>query len=258
MLEVDRLTITFPAAGPSRRSQSAFRAVDEVSFRVEKGKTTGLVGESGSGKSSIARAIVRLTPVTSGRILFHGTDIVPMTEREFRPYRRRIQMVFQDPFGSLNPRRTVLETLAEPQEIHFPDRSRTAMEDRAADLLRLVGLPADALRRRPREFSGGQRQRIGIARALAVEPELLICDEAVSALDVSIQAQIVNLLQDLQESLGLTCLFIGHDLAVVEHISDHILVLHRGRLVESGPAAEVCSRPAHPYTQSLLAAIPTF
>ena len=259
MLNVEHLTISFPVMRGLffRREEKRVTAVDDVSFIVPEGKTVGLVGESGSGKTTIARALVKLQLPTSGRMLFRGRDIVPMPEKMFLPLRKEILMVFQDPFGSLNPRLTILQTLAEPMEIHFPERSAADRRDRAAALLQKVGLNPEYLGRRPREFSGGQRQRIGIARALAVEPRFIICDEAVSALDVSIQAQIINLLQDLQEEFGLTYLFIGHDLAVVEHISDEILVLHHGMLVESGPAAEVCGNPRHEYTQRLLAAVPS-
>lgn len=260
MLQVENLTISFPVMRGLffRREERRVTAVDDVSFNVPEGKTVGLVGESGSGKTTIARALVKLQAATSGRMLYRGTDIAPMNAREFLPLRKEIQMIFQDPFGSLNPRLTIAQTLMEPMEIHFAD-STTAVErrERAAGLLKKVGLNPDYLGRRPREFSGGQRQRIGIARALAVEPKFIICDEAVSALDVSIQAQIINLLQDLQEELGLTYLFIGHDLAVVEHISDEILVLHHGKLVESGPAEQVCQEPRHEYTRRLLAAVPS-
>lgn len=240
-----------------RREEKRVTAVDNVSFAVPEGKTVGLVGESGSGKTTIARALVKLQAAPSGRMLYRGQDIAPMGEQQFLPLRKEIQMVFQDPFGSLNPRLTIQQTLTEPMEIHFPERSAADRRDRAAALLQKVGLNPDYLGRRPREFSGGQRQRIGIARALAVEPRFIICDESVSALDVSIQAQIINLLQDLQEELGLTYLFIGHDLAVVEHISDEILVLHHGKLVEFGPAEEVCGNPRHEYTRRLLAAVPS-
>lgn len=259
ILQVENLTVSFPVMRGLffRREEKRVTAVDGVSFTVSEGKTVGLVGESGSGKTTIARALVKLQSATSGRIVYRGQDIVPMDERQFRPLRKEIQMVFQDPFGSLNPRLTIGQTLTEPMEIHFPERSAADRKERAAGLLQKVGLNPDCLGRRPREFSGGQRQRIGIARALAVEPRFILCDESVSALDVSIQAQIINLLQDLQEELGLTYLFIGHDLAVVEHISDEILVLHHGRLVESGPAARVCGDPQHEYTRRLLAAVPS-
>ena len=257
LLEVRDLKVHFPIqSGILRRRTGWFRAVDGVSFSVEAGKTVGLVGESGSGKTTIGRAIVKLIPATSGEILWKGNDILPMSGKAFRPLRRRIQYIFQDPFGSLNPRMTVGTIIGEALEIHFPGLNRDAREAHVASLLLRVGLKKDMMTRYPHEFSGGQRQRIGIARALAVEPEFLICDEPVSALDVSVQAQIVNLLQDLQEELGLALLFIAHDLAVVEHISDSLIVLNRGKIVESGVAAEVLGAPAHPYTRELLAAVP--
>lgn len=259
ILQVENLTISFPVMRGLffRREIARVTAVDDVNFVVPEGKTVGLVGESGSGKTTIARALVKLQAATSGRMLYRAQDIAPLPEQAFLPLRKEIQMVFQDPFGSLNPRLTILQTLTEPMEIHFPERTAADRKERAAALLQKVGLDPGYLGRRPREFSGGQRQRIGIARALAVEPRFIICDESVSALDVSIQAQIINLLQDLQEELGLTYLFIGHDLAVVEHISDEILVLHHGKLVESGPAEEVCGNPRHEYTRRLLAAVPS-
>lgn len=227
-----------------------------MSFTVERGTTVGLLGESGSGKTTIGRALLNILPAaarTAGSVTFDGREILGLAEREFRPLRRRIQMIFQDPFNSLNPRQRIGAVIAEPLEIHCRDMAKRDRLDRVAELLEQVGLPADSSARYPHEFSGGQRQRIGIARALAARPELIVCDEPVSALDVSVQAQIVNLLQDLQEQLGLTYLFIAHDLAVVEHISDHVLVMHRGRIVESAPAAEIYARPLHEYTKRLLA-----
>lgn len=257
ILEVKDLRTWFPVhGGVFRRKTGDIRAVDGVSFSVEPGQTVGLVGESGSGKTTIGRTILKLQPATSGSVEFDGRDILPMSEREFRPMRREIQMIFQDPFGSLNPRFTIAEIVSEALEIHFPALSRGDRRDRVADLLRMVGLNPEMMSRYPHEFSGGQRQRIGIARALAVEPRFIVCDEPVSALDVSVQAQIVNLLQDLQEQLGLAYLFIAHDLAVVEHISDHVLVMHRGKIVESAPAEEIYSDPQDDYTKSLLAAVP--
>ena len=240
LLEVRNLKVHFPIhSGLLRRQTGVFKAVDGVSFMVPAGKTVGLVGESGSGKTTIGRTLVKLIPSTSGEALWKGENILPLSEKAFRPLRRRIQYIFQDPFGSLNPRMTVGAIIGE-----------------VSSLLQRVGLKPDMMRRYPHEFSGGQRQRIGIARALAVEPELLICDEPVSALDVSVQAQIVNLLQDLQEELGVALLFIAHDLAVVEHISDDILVLHHGKIVESGHAREVLTNPRDSYTRDLLAAVP--
>lgn len=257
LLEVRDLRVHFPIRGGLlRRQTGSFKAVDGVSFTVRAGETVGLVGESGSGKTTIGRTLVKLIAPTSGQALWKGKDILPMGEREFRPLRRRIQYIFQDPFGSLNPRMTVGAIIGEALEIHFRELSASQHSERVASLLRRVGLKPEMMARHPHEFSGGQRQRIGIARALAVEPEFLICDEPVSALDVSVQAQIVNLLRDLQEELGLAMLFIAHDLAVVEHLSDSVLVLHRGRIVESGEAREVLQHPRAPYTRELLDAVP--
>jgi len=257
LLEVRNLSVSFPIRrGIFRRQRGEVKAVNDVSFSIPAGQTVGLVGESGSGKTTIGRTIVKLQSITSGSLFYRGIDISSMTHAEFHPYRKKIQMIFQDPHGSLNPRLTIGSTIAEALEIHFPAMSSSQRQARVAELLEKVGLLPEMMRRYPHEFSGGQRQRIGIARALAVEPELLICDEPVSALDVSVQAQIVNLLQDLQEELGLTILFIGHDLAVVKHISNSVLVLHHGRLVEAGPANEVLKNPQDEYTKSLLAAVP--
>ncbi|MCA1962534.1 MAG: ATP-binding cassette domain-containing protein [Prosthecobacter sp.] len=255
LLKVEDLQVHFPIrSGLGRRD--VVRAVDGVSFSIQPGKTLGLVGESGSGKSTVSRALMKLIQPTAGRAYYEGREIFALKEAEFRPLRRHIQMVFQDPIGSLNPRMTVESILAEPQEIHFPERGRAERRDASAELLRRVGLPAESLARYPHEFSGGQRQRIGIARALAVQPQFLICDEPVSALDVSVQAAILNLLKDLQQELGLTVLFIAHDLAVVRHMSDDILVMNRGVVVEQGSAEEVCTSPKHEYTRRLLASIP--
>ena len=257
LLEVRDLKVHFPIhSGLMRRQTGSFKAVDGVSFTVPAGKTVGLVGESGSGKTTIGRTLVKLIPATSGEVLWKGRSILPLGEKAFRPLRRQIQYIFQDPFGSLNPRMTVGRIIGEALEIHFPKLTANERAERVVSLLLRVGLKPEMMSRYPHEFSGGQRQRIGIARALAVEPEFLICDEPVSALDVSVQAQIVNLLQDLQEELGLALLFIAHDLAVVEHISDSVLVLNRGRIVESGPAREVLENPRAPYTRELLAAVP--
>jgi ABC-type oligopeptide transport system ATPase subunit len=258
LLEVENLCTWFPVVGGVlRRKVGDIRAVDDVSFTIEPGKTVGLVGESGSGKTTVGRTILKLVAATSGRVKFEGRDILPMTEREFRPMRRRMQMIFQDPFGSLNPRFTIGEIVGEALEIHFPEMTRADRSDRVAELLTLVGLRSDMMRRYPHEFSGGQRQRIGIARALAVKPDFIVCDEPVSALDVSVQAQIVNLLQDLQERFRIAYLFIAHDLAVVEHISDHVLVMHRGKIVESASAEAIYNDPRHDYTKTLLAAVPS-
>jgi len=258
LLEVQNLRTWFPVlGGVMRRKVGDIRAVDDVSFTIEPGCTVGLVGESGSGKTTVGRTILKLISSTSGRVLYKGSDILPMSEREFRPLRREMQMIFQDPFGSLNPRFTIGEIVGEALEIHFPKMNRSDRASRVAELLGLVGLKADMMRRYPHEFSGGQRQRIGIARALAVEPRFIVCDEPVSALDVSVQAQIVNLLQDLQEQFGIAYLFIAHDLAVVEHISDHVLVMHHGKIVESASAEAIYNDPQNEYTKTLLSAVPS-
>ena len=251
LLEVTNLGVAFPVG------RDTVRAVHTVSFTVEEGTTVGLVGESGSGKTTIGRALLKLTPATAtltGEVRFAGREILAMSERGFRPLRREIQMIFQDPFNSLNPRQRVESIIAEPLEIHCREMSRADRRARVTGLLDQVGLPREAAARYPHEFSGGQRQRIGIARALAARPKFIVCDEPVSALDVSVQAQIVNLLQDLQQQLGLTYLFIAHDLAVVEHISDHVLVMHRGEIVESASAESIYRHPQHEYTRRLLAA----
>ena len=257
LVSVQNLRTWFPVlGGVFRHKTGEIKAVDDVSFDIEPGKTVGLVGESGSGKTTVGRTIVKLTPATSGRVLYEGCDVLPMSEAEFRPLRKDMQMIFQDPFGSLNPRMTIRAILAEPLEIHFPEMTKDERRERVAELLRLVGLPADAMGRYPHEFSGGQRQRIGIARALAVKPKFIVCDEPVSALDVSVQAQIVNLLQDLQEQLGIAYLFIAHDLAVVKHVSDHVVVMNRGKIVESASADAIYGDPQHDYTKKLLSAVP--
>ena len=257
LLKVEGLKVHFPVrAGFLQRVVDTVKAVDGISFEVPRGKTVGLVGESGSGKTTTGRAIAQLVPITSGSIRYDGVELAGLSQRAFFPYRKKMQVIFQDPFASLNPRMTIFSIISEPLGIHFKDWNTSQREERVADLLEKVGLEADAMRRYPHQFSGGQRQRIGIARALAVEPECLICDEPVSALDVSVQAQIVNLLQDLQEQLGLTYLFIAHDLAVVEHISDHVLVMTKGEIVEQASAEAIYRDPQHAYTRELLAAIP--
>jgi oligopeptide transport system ATP-binding protein len=258
LLEVDSLSVFFPIrTGLLQRPAGFIKAAIDVSFDVTAGKTVGLVGESGSGKTTVGKAILKLLPITAGTIRFAGTDITRLPESEFRPWRRQIQMIFQDPFGSLNPRWTILQIVGEPLKIHFPKMTRSERETRVAQLLQKVGLSSDHLRRFPHEFSGGQRQRIGIARALAVEPKLIVCDEVVSALDVSVQAQIVNLLQDLQDELGLSYLFISHDLAVVEHISHDVVVMFRGQIVEKADAVSIYTNPQHDYTRKLLASVPS-
>lgn len=257
LLEVNDLRVWFPVTGgPLRRRVGEIKAVDGVSFTVEAGQTVGLVGESGSGKTTVGRALLKLISATSGEVTFDGKSILPMSERQFRPLRREMQMIFQDPFGSLNPRMTCGEIIGEALEIHFREMTKAQRRERVAELLAQVGLKPDMAGRFPHEFSGGQRQRIGIARALAVKPRFIVCDEPVSALDVSVQAQIVNLLEDLQEQLGISYLFIAHDLAVVEHISDFVLVMHHGKIVEAAPADQIYSNPQHEYTKTLLAAVP--
>jgi oligopeptide transport system ATP-binding protein len=257
LLRVEHLKVYFPILGGIlRRKVGEVKAVDDVSFKMNRGETVGLVGESGSGKSTIGRAIIRLTEPTDGTIYYGGQAISRLHGGAFRPYRKKIQIIFQDPYNSLNPRLSIFEIVAEALEIHFPQMTRADRRERVAELLDKVGLKRDHLDRYPHEFSGGQRQRIGIARALAVNPEFIVCDEPVSALDVSVQAQIVNLLQDLQEELGLTYLFIAHDLAVVEHISDFVLVMNAGKIVEAATAEAIYENPQHDYTRKLLSAVP--
>jgi oligopeptide transport system ATP-binding protein len=258
ILEVRNLTVWFPRLSSFlRRRAGEIKAVTNVSFDIPLGKTVGLVGESGSGKTTIGMAILKLVPLTNGSIQFRGKEITNMPERTFRPLRRQMQMIFQDPYGSLNPRWDILKIVTEPFRVHFPSLNASQRESKAAELLQRVGLKPEFLRRFPHEFSGGQRQRIGIARALAAEPSLIVCDEPVSALDVSVQAQIVNLLADLQEELGITYLFIAHDLAIVEHISDEVIVLRRGEVVEAASAEMIYRAPQHEYTRNLLASVPS-
>ena len=257
LLEVQGLQVHFPVRqGVFAAARRFVRAVDGVSFTVETGETLGLVGESGCGKTTLGRAVVRLINPTAGAIRFDGRPMERLSHSELRPLRRQFQMIFQDPYGSLNPRLTVEDVIGEALDIHGLADTTAARKARVADLLRDVGLDPSHAQRYPHEFSGGQRQRIGIARALAVEPRLIVCDEPVSALDVSVQAQIVNLLRDLQQRHELAYLFIAHDLAVVEHISRRILVMYLGRVVEVGEARQICRQPQHPYTQALISAVP--
>ena len=257
LISVQNLKVHFPIrSGILQRTRGYVKAVDGVSFRIPRGKTVGLVGESGSGKTTTGRAIARLVSTTEGSIEYEGQNLIPLSDREFFPFRKKIQVIFQDPFSSLNPRMTIYNIIAEPLDVHYKGWSKSQKGELIADLLEKVGLGADFMQRFPHQFSGGQRQRIGIARALAVKPEFIICDEPVSALDVSVQAQIVNLLQDLQEEFGLTYLFIAHDLAVVEHISDEVLVMTEGKIVEHASAEALYTNPQHPYTRKLLDAVP--
>jgi oligopeptide/dipeptide ABC transporter ATP-binding protein len=257
LVEVRDLSVHFPMPGGLFRAGRAgiIRAVDHVSLDIGRGETLGLVGESGCGKSTLGRAILRLVPLTAGRVLFEGKDLTALPDVAMQRIRRRMQMIFQDPFSALNPRMTAGEAVAEPMLVH--GIAPAAMtRDKVADLFRLVRLDPRMAGRYPHEFSGGQRQRIGIARALAAEPDFIVCDEPVSALDVSIQAQIVALLEDLRERLRLTYLFVAHDLAVVRHLSDRIAVMYLGEIVEIAPGRSLYDNPLHPYTQALIAAVP--
>jgi oligopeptide transport system ATP-binding protein len=257
LLEVKNLKVHFPVKhGLLSRARQSVKAVDDVSFTIAPGETLGLVGESGCGKTTLGRAIVRLVEPTAGSVFFEGEDITQMGGGKLRARRRRLQMIFQDPYGSLNPRMTVEDIIGEALDIHKLVESSVARRKRVAELLKAVGLDPVHAQRYPHEFSGGQRQRIGIARALAVEPKLIICDEPVSALDVSVQAQIVNLLQDLQQSHGIAYLFIAHDLAVVEYISRRVMVMYLGKVVEMAEAKALLREPKHPYTQALISAVP--
>jgi oligopeptide/dipeptide ABC transporter ATP-binding protein len=257
LLEVKNLKVYFPVKhGMFSRTREFVKAVDDVSFAIEPGETLGLVGESGCGKTTLGRAIVRLVEPTAGSVLLDGEDVAQMSGSVLRARRRKFQIIFQDPYGSLNPRMTVEQIVGEALDIHKLTDSKSARQKRIVQLLKAVGLDAIYAQRYPHEFSGGQRQRIGIARALAVEPELIICDEPVSALDVSVQAQIINLLRDLQQERGIAYLFIAHDLAVVEHISRRVMVMYLGRVVETADAKTIIREPQHPYTQALISAIP--
>lgn len=257
LLEVKNLCKTFPIKGGLLgREVGAVKAVNNISFKIKKGETLGLVGESGCGKTTLGRSILRLIEPTSGEILFNGKNIVDYSTSEMRAIRRKMQIIFQDPYASLNPRMTIGDILSEPMDIHGLHTEKDARKKRLLQLLSQVQLPADALNKYPHEFSGGQRQRICIARALAVEPEFIVCDEPVSALDVSVQAQVVNLLMDLQKELGLTYLFIAHDLKVVEYISNRVAVMYLGNMVEVAESSELYGDAKHPYTKALFSAIP--
>jgi oligopeptide transport system ATP-binding protein len=252
LLEGVELVKHFPVR---RRSEERIHAVDGVSLQVRRGETLGVVGESGCGKSTLARLLVRLHEPTGGTIVFDGADITRLSRRELRPFRREMQMIFQDPYASLNPRKRVSQIIGDPLRIHRAG-SPGEVRQRVRELLSVVGLSPDHVNRYPHEFSGGQRQRIGVARALALNPQLIVADEPVSALDVSIQAQVLNLLEDLQEEFDLTYVFIAHDLGVVRHVADRIAVMYLGVIVEVAPADELWDRPVHPYTEALLSAIP--
>ena len=256
LLEVEDLKVYYPVRGGWFRPKRYLRAVDGVSFSLEAGETLGLVGESGCGKSTLGRALVRLENPAGGRVMLDGRDMAALKGRELRRARKNFQMIFQDPYGSLNPRLTIFQALDEVLALHFR-LNRAERLERAAALLERVGLTAEALNRYPHQFSGGQRQRIGIARALAAEPRFIVADEPVSALDVSVQASIINLLDDIRRDTRTSFLFIAHDLSVVEHISSRILVMYLGHVVEEAPARELVGSPRHPYTQALLSAVPT-
>ncbi len=259
LLSVSDLAVTFdvrPQGAWPWTKPLKLQAVGGLSFDLEEGETLGLVGESGSGKSTVARAIVGTVPHSAGRIVFQGQEIGAMTEGARRSHRKDVQMVFQDPLAALNPRMTVGDIVAEPLTTHHPGLPRSEVKRRVGEVMERVGLLPNLVNRYPHEFSGGQCQRIGIARALALQPKLMICDEPVSALDVSVQAQVVNLLKDLQRDMGLSMIFIAHDLSVVKHISDRIVVMYLGRIMEAGPAAEITRRPRHPYTQALISSVP--
>ena len=251
ILQVEHLTKFFPAGG-----KAEVHAVDDVSFTLRRGRTFGLVGESGCGKSSCARTVIRIYEPSAGKILLDGQDIAHMSQRQLQPIRRKMQMIFQDPYASLNARMTVRDIIAEPLKAHHVCSSRHDMDDKIFAMLERVGLTAEHAGRYAHEFSGGQRQRVGIARALVLNPELVICDEPISALDVSIQAQVVNLLRDYQQAEGTSYLFIAHDLSMVRYVSDDVGVMYLGQLVETCEAKEIYDHPLHPYTQGLLSCIP--
>ena len=256
MVEVKNLKMYFPITrGLLRHKVGEVKAIDNISFTIKKNETLGLVGESGCGKTTTGRCVLRLYQPTSGTIIFNGTDISKVPERKIKPFRKDMGVIFQDPFGSLNPRQSAGSIVGDPLKVHGMATGKE-LREKAAELFRIVGLDPGMMDRVPHEFSGGQRQRIGVARALSCRPSFIICDEPISALDVSIQAQIINLLEELQETMGLTYLFIAHDLAVVQHISDRVAVMYLGRIVELTDSGEIFDNPLHPYTRALLSAIP--
>ena len=254
MISVRNLKMYFPVGGALFEKKKTLKAVDDVSFDLYPGETFGLVGESGCGKTTVGRTIVRLYQPTAGQILLNGTDIAPLSEKEVLPYRSRMQMIFQDPYASLNPRMTVASIVGEP--LRYQGMSAKDIDDRVRELVECVGLKEDHLNRYPHEFSGGQRQRIGIARALASKPDFIVCDEPISALDVSIQAQIINMLEELQARFGMTYLFVSHDLSMVRHISRRVAVMYLGHIVEMAPVNELYANMLHPYTRALMSAVP--
>lgn len=256
VLKVENLKVHFPVKGGLFTKKQVVKAVDGVSFEIYPRETFGLVGESGCGKSTTGRAIVKLYEPTSGTVYYHGEDVTKIKGSHLAEFRRNVQMIFQDPYASLNPRMTVGEIIREPMDIHHIFQTKEEREQRVRELLDIVGLKPDHIRRYPHEFSGGQRQRIGIARTLALNPQFIVCDEPISALDVSIQAQVINLLEHIQKEMGISYLFIAHDLSMVKHISDRIGVMYLGNLVEIGESDDVYHRPLHPYTQALLSAVP--
>lgn len=256
VLKVENLKVHFPVKGGLFTKKQVVKAVDGVSFEIYPRETFGLVGESGCGKSTTGRAIVKLYEPTSGTVYYHGEDVTKIKGSHLAEFRRNVQMIFQDPYASLNPRMTVGEIIREPMDIHHIFNTKEEREQRVRELLDIVGLKPDHIRRYPHEFSGVQRQRIGIARTLALNPQFIVCDEPISALDVSIQAQVINLLEHIQKEMGISYLFIAHDLSMVKHISDRIGVMYLGNLVEIGDSDDVYHRPLHPYTQALLSAVP--